>query len=69
MNLNFNPRFEQLDITEGGDDFTMVERIESEIPLLGRKYSNAEAESATGVNRAFEYQTLQMFSGVKPWAK
>jgi hypothetical protein len=21
MNLNFNPRFEQLDITEGGDDF------------------------------------------------
>jgi hypothetical protein len=27
MNLNFNPRFEQLDITEGGDDFSLVRQI------------------------------------------
>ena len=69
MNLNFNPRFEQLDITEGGEDFALVERIESELPVLGRKYSNADTESATKVNRAFEYSQLKMFSGVKTWAK
>jgi hypothetical protein len=69
MNLNFNPRFEQLDITEGGEDFNLVERIESELPVLHRQYSNRDTESATGVNRAFELGTLRMFSGVKPWAK
>ena len=42
MNLNFNPRFEQADITEGGADFDLVERIESELPVLPRKYSNAD---------------------------
>jgi hypothetical protein len=69
MNLNFNPRFEQFDLTEGGEDFDLVERIENELPVLPRKYSNADAESATGVNRAFEYSQLKMFSGAKPWAK
>jgi len=69
MNLNFNPRFEQLDLTEGGEDFDLVERIEGELPVIGRKYSNADAESASGVSRAFEYSTLRMFAGVKPWAK
>jgi hypothetical protein len=34
MNLNFNPRFEQFDLTEGGDDFAMVKRIESELQIL-----------------------------------
>jgi hypothetical protein len=69
MNLNFNPRFEQLDITEGGQDFDLVERIENELPVLPRKYSNADTESATKVNRSFEYSTLKMFAGTKPWAK
>jgi hypothetical protein len=69
MNLNFNPRFEQLDITEGGEDFDLVERIESELPVLPRQYSNHDTESATGVNRAFELSQLRMFQGVKPWAK
>jgi hypothetical protein len=69
MNLNMNPRFEQLDITENGDDFTLVERIESELPVLGRKYSNAQAEAATGVSKAFEASQLKMFSGLRTWAK
>jgi hypothetical protein len=69
MNLNFNPRFEQLDITEGGEDFDLVERIESELPVLGRKWSNAEAEAASGVSKAFETSQLQMFRGLKTWAK
>jgi hypothetical protein len=69
MNLNFNPRFEQLDVTEGGADFDMVERIENELPVLPRKYSNADTESATKVNKAFELGTLKMFAGLKTWAK
>ncbi len=69
MNLNFNPRFEQLDITEGGEDFDLVQKIENDLPVLPRKYSNFDAESATGVNRAFELSTLQMFRGLKTWAK
>jgi hypothetical protein len=69
MNLNFNPRFEQLDITEGGDDFDLVERVESELPVLGRKWSNAQAEAATGVSKAFETSQLEMFRGLKTWAK
>lgn len=69
MNLNFNPRFEQFDMTEGGEDFNLVERIESELPVLPRKYSNAEVEAATKVSKAFERQQLAMFSGTKVWAK
>ena len=69
MNLNFNPRFEQLDLTEGGDDFNLIERIESELPVLPRKYSNAQVEAATKVSQAFDRQQLAMFSGTKVWAK
>ena len=69
MNLNFNPRFEQFDLTEGGEDFYLVERIESELPVLGRKWSNAEAEAASGVSKAFETSQLSMFRGLKTWAK
>ncbi len=69
MNLNYNPRYEQLDITEGGPAFDLVERIESELRVLPRKYSNADAESATGVNRAWEHGQLAMFQGLKTWAK
>jgi hypothetical protein len=32
--MNLNPRFEQLDITEGGEHFDLVERIEAELPFL-----------------------------------
>jgi hypothetical protein len=69
MNLNFNPRFEQLDLSEGGEEFELVRKIEEELQVLPRKYSNADVESVTGVNRAFEYGTLKMFGGIKPWAK
>jgi hypothetical protein len=69
MNLNWNPRFEQLDITEGGPDFELVQSIEEEFPVLPRKYSNADVESASKLNRAWEYSQLQMFQGKKTWAK
>jgi hypothetical protein len=69
MNLNFNPRFEQADVTEGGADFDLVTAIEDELPVLPVKCANADAEAATGLGRAFESDTLQMFAGVKVWAK
>jgi len=69
MNLNFNPRFEQADLTEGGADFDLVARIEDELPVLRPMCSNAEAEAASGLSRSFEFSTLAMFSGVKVWAK
>lgn len=69
MNLNFNPRFEQADLTEGGDDFTLIEGMEAELPVLPALCSNAEAEAASGLGRAFEAETLRMFAGVKVWAK
>lgn len=69
MNLNFNPRFEQLDITEGGPDFDLVERLEAEIPILPRNYTHKDCESATKVNRAWEHSQLEMFRGAKTWAK
>lgn len=69
MNLNFNPRFEQLDISEGCAGFDLVERVEAEIPVLPRNASNAEADAATRVGRAFEAKTLQLFGGGKVWSK
>lgn len=69
MNLNFNPRFEQFDLTEGGEDFELVERLESELPVLPARYSNAEVEAATKVSQAFDRQQLEMFRGTKVWGK
>lgn len=69
MNLNFNPRFEQLDITEGGADFDMVEEIENTLPALRPRASIAEAMKASQLGLAFETSTLEMFGGVKPWCK
>ena len=68
MNLNYNPRFEQADITEGGEDFDLVARIEDELPVLRPMCSNTEADTASGLGKAFESSTLALFSGVKPWS-
>jgi hypothetical protein len=69
MNLNFNPRFEQADITEGGADFDLVTQLEDELPVLPARCANAEADAASGLGRAYEQSTLSMFGGVKVWAK
>lgn len=67
FNLNYNPRFEQLDVTEGGPDFDLVERIEAAIPILPREHSHAEAAAASQLGAAFDATTLDMFSGLKVW--
>jgi len=69
MNLNFNPRFEQLDITEGGPDFDLVRDVEADLPTLRPLCGWDEADRASKVSRAFEVGQLDMFRGVKVWAK
>lgn len=69
MNLNFNPRFEQFDITEGGPDYDLVEQIESELPILQDNCTGKEVWAASRVGEAFDQSQLSLFSGMKVWAK
>lgn len=69
MNLNFNPRFEQFDLTEGGEDFTLVRRIEDALPILGDDCAGADAYAASQVGRAFRAEELRLFTGIKTWTK
>lgn len=69
MNLNFNPRFEQLDVTEGGPDFDLVRSIEAELPVLEDDASNGDVYAASRVSAAFEPEKLEVFSKVKRWTK
>jgi len=69
MNLNFNPRFEQFDLTEGGADFDLVKRLESELPVLEDNAPGKEVYKASNVSAAFSPEQLHLFSGVKVWAK
>lgn len=65
MNLNFNPRFENFDITEGGPEFALVRRMEEELPPTVA--SVAEAHKASRTSSAFDPGTLALFQGVKAW--
>jgi hypothetical protein len=67
MNLNFNPRFEQFDITEGGLDFDLVKKIENELPCLPNTCAGKEAYEATKLNNAFEPEQLSLFAKAKTW--
>jgi hypothetical protein len=69
MNLNFNPRFEQLDVTEGGPDFDLVRQIEDELPILPDHADGASIFKAARVAEAFEPETLALFREIKPWTK
>lgn len=69
MNLNFNPRFENFDITEGGPEFALIEEIENELPTLKDTCSGADAYSASKVGDAFDQGTLNLFGKVKVWNK
>ena len=61
MNLNWNPRFEQFDLTEGGEDFDLIERIEAELPVLPAKYMNADVHAATKLGRVFSDDVISKF--------
>lgn len=67
MNLNFNPRFEQFDITEGGPEFDLVKGIEDELPVLNDDCSGKEVYEASKLDNAFTPEQLQLFENPKPW--
>jgi len=67
MNLNFNPRFEQFDITEGGADFDLIKEVENELPILPNNCSGKDVYKASRLGDAFESEQLDMFKGLKVW--
>ena len=69
MNLNFNPRFEQFDLTEGGPEFDLVESLEVDLPVLPDSCSMSDTFAASKAGRAFNDSTLALFGRVKVWAK
>lgn len=69
MNLNYNPQFEQLDVTEGGPDFDLVKRIEDEIPVLPDHASGQKIYEASKVGKAFDARQMDAFRRIKPWTK
>lgn len=69
MNLNYNPRFEQFDISEGCAGFELVREIEDGLPILRENYTREEVRAASKINQAWTDQQLIPFGGVKVWAK
>lgn len=69
MNLNFNARFEQFDLTEGGEDFDLVKSIEAELPVLPDHASVREIYAASKVTPSWSANQLSLFDGVKVWSK
>lgn len=69
MNLNYNPRFEQFDLTEGGDDFDMVAGIEDELQVLRPMCARRDAENNSQLERAWKAEQIEMFGPKKVWAK
>lgn len=67
MNLNFNPRFEQFDITEGGPEFDLVREIEDELPDLEDGCSGAEVYAGSKIDNAFKPEQLTLFRKVNTW--
>ena len=69
MNLNFNPRFEQLDVTEGGEDFDLMKQVTSELEVLPDHCTNDDVTRSSKLSAAYDKRTLDMFSGLRRWAK
>ena len=69
MNLNMNPRFEQFDLTEGGDDFYLVRDIENELLDLPDDTDGKSIYNASKVNDAFTADQLSFFEGIRTWRK
>ncbi len=67
MNLNFNPRFEQFDITEGGPEFDLIQGIELELPDLNDDCSGKEVYEGSKLQNAFSPEQLTLFDKPKTW--
>lgn len=69
-NLNSNPRFEQVSITEGGPEFEVVAGVEAGLPVLPRVPSHDQVLQATGLGPAWSDADLQKVvqtTGSKVW--
>lgn len=69
MNLNANPKFEQLDITEGLPDFDLVRDEEDGIETLDDGAPGSEVVRVSRICGAWDPGQLALFGGVKRWAK
>lgn len=67
MNLNFNPRFEQFDISEGGPAFELVKEIEDSLPNLPDDCDGSAPYKATKLETAFTFEQLTLFANPKTW--
>ena len=68
-NLNRNPRFEQFDLTEGGADHDLVERIESEFEPLSLDVSTSRVTKGSKISERYDATEIGLFGTVKPWRK
>lgn len=65
MNFNFNTRFEQFDITEGGLEFDLVKDVESKLPTLDDDGSGREVYKATKLDRPADPLNVQVYLGTR----
>jgi hypothetical protein len=69
MNLNYNPRFEQFDITEGGPEFGLIREIEDELPDLSDDCIGAEVYAGSKMDNAFKPEQLTLFGKARTWKR
>ena len=70
MNLNFNPRFEQFDLTEGGQDFDLIREIEVSLPILPDDCSRADTFKSGKIGEIWHADDLKIFSQpLQVWKK
>lgn len=71
FNLNFNPRFENFDLSEGGEGFELVKKIECELPYLNKNASMTQIRESSRLNKAFTDEQLKLFDmqKIKVWQK
>lgn len=67
MNLNFNPRFEQFDISEGGPAFDLVREIENELLDLRDDCAGEAAYKSSKLDSAFTAEQLALFPTASTW--
>lgn len=70
MNLNYNPRFENLDVSEGGDEHDLVKRIEDELPVLPPRapyYESCRAAKLTPADFTKEKRQLSIGPPLAEW--
>ena len=66
MNLNYNPRFEQFDLTEGGPEFDLVKSIEQGLEALEMHAPASEVARVNGVG-VHTFEGSEGFEGVALW--